>query len=649
MSLAWIAAAKDAAVVLLPFNEESGLRASDVMGNLQDLAAPTGLTEPAVVTSTFGRARKWAAATGLTAAETVAGAGKTRLSRTMSVEVVATVDTNETATTRWWVSRGRGDSANEHRQFGLGLTYASGWKLQAQWQDSARVDKTVESDVFTMPSGSVHFACVRRWVSTTQFEFDFYVNGAKVGATKTSSGAGSADIVDGAGGTFLVGCRFSGGVFSTGLVSGETIDEIRVSDRERTAEELLLTYRRMVEFPSWGGDLVRAFLPPPLQPGDIYSRDPDSIVQRELSVLGDGIGQAWSLLEELYQDFLPDRATRALERWESVTKLAPGPLDTYAARRQRVTGHLKKVWGYNRDDIRKAVFELLGLTETQTEIVEVSNRLADPFGSIGDAWYQEANNGTISATGGGQPRARLQWAIGVDATWTPTNKKPVALRRAVGDGTDLWVIAQFDLVNLSLPNAGSACGVFYGDWFNNEMRGFGIRTDAGVLKWYRLEILGGVLTRTTMSAVPAGNTAWLRIRVDDAAGRVYMEATVDPGAGFDGYEGPYGSIVQVALPAGDTPAKRKWAGVYGVSEVDPSVDAGDVYVDEFRMREPKTNRVYEWYIYADPALTTNPDVASAQVMVDRMKPAHTDGKVIRSKALLYDDDNNLLDRDPLGG
>lgn len=59
-------------------------------------------------------------------------------------------------------------------------------------------------------------------------------------------------------------------------------------------------------------------------------------------------------------------------------------------------------------------------------------------------------------------------------------------------------------------------------------------------------------------------------------------------------------------------------------------------------------KIYQFFIYRNPALPGTPDFAAAQEMVDRMKPSHTLGQVIASVNFLCDDPNSLCDRDRLG-
>lgn len=58
--------------------------------------------------------------------------------------------------------------------------------------------------------------------------------------------------------------------------------------------------------------------------------------------------------------------------------------------------------------------------------------------------------------------------------------------------------------------------------------------------------------------------------------------------------------------------------------------------------------IYRFFIYRDPTLGGTYFLASAQALVDSMKPTHTAGYVIESIDALYDDPFTLYDRDLLG-
>jgi uncharacterized protein YmfQ (DUF2313 family) len=81
-------------------------------------------------------------------------------------------------------------------------------------------------------------------------------------------------------------------------------------------------------------------------------------------------------------------------------------------------------------------------------------------------------------------------------------------------------------------------------------------------------------------------------------------------------------------------------------------DAADVVVIETSRAQAiavgDDREIYRFFIYRDPGLPGSYDIASAQDIVDRMKPSHTLGHVIESTSFLCEAPSSLCDRDRLG-
>lgn len=58
--------------------------------------------------------------------------------------------------------------------------------------------------------------------------------------------------------------------------------------------------------------------------------------------------------------------------------------------------------------------------------------------------------------------------------------------------------------------------------------------------------------------------------------------------------------------------------------------------------------IYRFFVYRDPSLPGTYFLAAAQALVDDMAPSHTQGTVIESIGMLYDDPHSLYDRDLMG-
>jgi hypothetical protein len=82
------------------------------------------------------------------------------------------------------------------------------------------------------------------------------------------------------------------------------------------------------------------------------------------------------------------------------------------------------------------------------------------------------------------------------------------------------------------------------------------------------------------------------------------------------------------------------------------LDPADVAVIErtraFVISIGDDREIFRFFIYRDPSLPGTAFIASAQALVDEMKPSHTIGTVIESIDFLCDDPLSLCDRDLLG-
>lgn len=83
-----------------------------------------------------------------------------------------------------------------------------------------------------------------------------------------------------------------------------------------------------------------------------------------------------------------------------------------------------------------------------------------------------------------------------------------------------------------------------------------------------------------------------------------------------------------------------------------ALDPVDVVVIErthaFAVSLGDDREIFRFFIYRNPALPGTYFLASAQTLVDKIKPSHTIGTVIESISFLCDDPLSLCDRDLLG-
>jgi hypothetical protein len=364
----------DDTAALLHFDEtDVGVQPADAVQGLDDLVVPTGLTAPAIVEGWFGSARRFAAGTGLEGAEL--DAGNLLLRRSMAIEAwVNLAPACGSNGSRTIVARGRRGSSAERRLFGLRVDVAGApsapiFTLRLGWDQGATPAAVAGADFVMRTPGWVYLAAVRRWFSAGEVEVDYYANGEPIGTISTAAGA----IVDGEGGHTAFGCEGDGAGGYVNEFLGD-LDEVRISRVERTAEEIRQTFRRIMVYQAYGYEALKALLPP----GKTYSQNPASAIQRELMVEGAGLGFAWSKLAELEDDFLPDRATGHLPRWEEALRLEPGPADLIAARRARCVSFLRKVHGFGVEQIKEALAPVLDCQPSDLEIIENDNTGPDP-------------------------------------------------------------------------------------------------------------------------------------------------------------------------------------------------------------------------------------------------------------------------------
>lgn len=602
-------------------DEPDGVWPSDSAGNVADLVAPAGLTAPSRAIGIVGYGRVWAAARGLKGAELVVDS--TKLRRSMAVEALVFPNGDGT---RLICQRGANTgTAAERVLWGLKLLKTgTACTLQMYWQKTAGSAATIAGRTFTQVTDWLYLAGVRRWVSAGSVAVDYYVNGEYIGSQTSTDG----DIDGGDGGTVFIGVNDGAGTPATGMVSGDIIDEIRISADERTAEELRQVFRRLFVFPALGGELVRAFLPP----GGAYSRDPSSVVQRELSVEGDGLANAWHLVTTLEEDFLPDRATETLEHWESVLGLIPGPGDGYSARRTRALSHLQTIHGFSRQKIADAIAPLLGVTAAQIVFTENKNRIGEDFGAaLTSAWVQITGNGTAPAVAAGA--LTLAFASGAhDCRWTTAVDGAPRVIRGIGEQEETEVYAK--ITSLTLPNTNDEAGIVIAKNSGSlpDHHVLGVARTGGGLVFVSDRVLSGVQTIATYAAAPA-TPFILRTRI------VGSTAEMSYGSTFDG---PW-TVVQTV---GTIPICA-FAGVGLVGGGAAPASSSSAVFDEVRVWMPRLTSVFRWLVTSSPAPPTGFNPAPAQALVNRLKPAHTEG-IVAGTVFLCDDPLSLTDATLLG-
>jgi hypothetical protein len=525
-------------------------------------------------------------------------------------------------------ARGVSGSSAELRLWGLEIEMASGIAtLRMFWEKSGGSQAAIDGPAFLPPSGYAYVAAVRRWKSATEVTVDYFVNGLAMDSYPSSDG----DIENGVGGTVTVGVRGDGaGGWERHFVG--TIDMVRVSADERTAEEIAAVTRFFFELPEQGYTLIKDYSPP----GEVYSTHPDSIVQRELMTEGDGLAMAWSLIDELGRDFLPDRATRTLPRWERILRLSPKPSDFIAERRARAVGFLRKVHGYNRNEILLAVDELLAATEDQLAILENSLAWVDPFtdASLGLRWQPfTPGNGTLSLVSN---KLRLTVPAATDCQWDGSVLHAVRARTSI-DGAYGIIAAKLDA--FTPADNGDMVGIYLQDEVSGDAHLFGIERLSGSARISSRIIKQGIQQAAVDLGAAPTLPALFRLK-QKQAGLVDLQWNDFS----DGWDTPWTTLSADVATVGNAP----WCGVFARSGA-ASATGFAADIDEVRGVMPVSLSVFRWFVFRDPALGGDPDIRGAQLTIEKMEPAHTKGSITESNSFKCDDSYSLCDRTPLGG
>jgi hypothetical protein len=614
-------------------NEPTGVPLSDRAGGLNDTVVVYG-TEPASVSTTLGRGRRFTGTNGFRMTEKLVDSN--HLTRTMAVEAVVDPDTMVNGDNCAILWRGSDDAtASGPWLWGMHLWLTGGvYYLGLTWKDN--VGNLASGFLnFVKPSGSFHVACVRRWISTSVVYVDGYVNGEKIG-TIGPVAYGTIEGTSGASAFTSIGYRLNSGIPEWGFKG--IIEEVRLWNREISAEEIRQSYRRLFVYPTWGGELVSAVQPP----GQSFTKNPTSVVRRVLAVEGDALSTAWGKLAELREDFLPDRATATLQRWEELTRQFPMATDFIADRRRRVASFLKKVHGYQVSEIKTALADILALTTAQIEVMENVNRWIELFDQAtlpNGRWRADPYSGTITWDTANN-RVTVQANAAVDSRWggTPGRLAPW-VRSGVAACEGAEIIAE--LRAYAVPATTDFAGLYVENWATNSAFMFGVGRDGGGLKFQRRTIVaGGTPTTVTYATVPpvSGTTFWLRMQFTTELDVTVSYSTTGP-------TGPWTDLATgIAAPI----PSFQFAGIVATSDAASPGSAVNAVCYGFRTWCPRSTTPYQWFVYRDPGLGGTPDLGAAQRITNSMRPAHTDGRVCQSKIFLAGTATCLAGRDPVG-
>jgi hypothetical protein len=627
--------------VLLHFAEEADhFRPADAQGNLDTLGVETGLTMPAIASAYTGPGRNFVAASsrGLVAADI---SGRDTLeTRDVTVEVITSIRASSVATwPRAVYVRGLGDgTAAERYSLGLELNKltapASPTHLEMRlfWMDSTGTIQTQPSGTFIAVGDDdfVYLAATRRWVSTTEVVCRYYVNGELLAEVTSANG----DIAGATTGHTTIGCRKNGGTY--GRFWDGIVDELAVRNYEMCQEEIQATWQRITVDQPAGVDLVTAMAPP----GSGWGRDRSTRMGKLVRVAGTLFGYALARARELRANWLPDRTYLAdLPRWERLYGIAPKALDSLDTRRARVVAFASRDNGYSPEQLQEVLLDPFDVVTTDdVDILEFTNRVDDDFATLElERWHTEpAANWTIVSGA-----LRGERASGVDARFDAANRNPYRCIMPLSSGEGRVVfLAKITALNVS---ADTLIGLHLFNWRSNNGLWVGLTPNAGVdYKLAYVSFKDGVQSALTTLVDPVTSASlpnWIRIIKDpDVAGRyVIGRSTIDALTGY----------TEVAVTG--LMEDPEWAG-FAVLGLDAS-GAGNnsMDFDEATIITPQGTRPFEWYAYRDPGIAGDPDILGANLLLRRLRPAHTHTAAITSHSVLCDDlDDGGCDRGPMG-
>lgn len=627
-------------ITLLHFDEPAGVLPSDATGNLEDLAPDAGSNAPAVVSAFtgFGRAFTQAGTTALVTHDV--GDPGTVLLRDVSIEALLSLTLTGAAGAQTVICRGLSDgSASEAVCWGLELAeqvgHAGYVEVRMFWEDNAGARHVAPPGVYQHPGdgAEIHLVATRRWETSNRVVCRYYVGGEMIAEVVSTAG----DISGGTTGHTTVGGRKHLGAW-TGFFQG-TLDELRVTDYELSPDEVRQTWDRLtVHQPN--GVVMFAGLSPV---GSWWYADPSNAIGRFVRVIGQGIGYTISSIEELRTMWLADRAPLAtIGRWEDVCGIIPRPHDSLDRRRSRVLAFLAREAGFAIPAIQELFSDLLDLRPADVQVLEFTNEIVDGFTTLEPEWWQVGPDVTWAAAGGVLTVAK---PLGADLRWYPGGA--VANIRMPLPAVDGY---QFCSVKLVSFWAGLPLNAFVGLWMQDRITRdavwFGVQDVAGVRKLGWRTQVGDVLGAFTAVLDPMPDQAvWLRLetsRTGFSGGVNYPSydlswSVTGPSTGFTKTTIGYGAHV----PA--------WAGIAVTCTDAATATALAAAFDDFKAFSWNGLRPFEWFLYRDPALPGTPDLAGAQALALRARPAHTLAGVCSSKSVLCDDPvYGLCDHGPCG-
>lgn len=618
----------------LPLDESAAsLYPSDASGHVGDPSL-VGATKPGVSSSSTltGYARDFirASAHGF---EYLDPSGAVRLVRDLTVLALVRVDVTTMGDTAigTLIQRGRG-GASDPKSFELRVTIeGTQVRLSLRWQTEAGVDVADTGIVIAWPTGDFVMLGAVREVVAGEFTVRYFVNEVAVSSADDPTpldcgGALSASL--------SLGCGMTSPTGNTNFFDG-AIDGLAVLDEALTADEAEWLYLRLSRDQPDGSAAMRRLVPP-----GVYSTDPSSRVQLELSIEGAALGYVKSLARRLRDYNLPSRAWGdMLSRWEAVTGHSPKAGDWLARRRERVLSFLGTVRGYGIADVREQLREAFDYADAaDVVIVEADNDFTEAFsaGAPSESAKIFAGGGAWSSDATAVAAGKLAFSATAADIRYRGRRSPDAGRylwSLDGDGVDAWIHGR---VTVTAHGA-------------TAIHGFAIGRDDDVDDWLFVGVtqIGGDPYISARRVIGADDSPPVTLEDPWLTSPTYFRIHTD---GDGNYLIKYGASDAAALAHAGValtgPTRPKWAG-FSVSAVTSSVTTSSEF-DDFFTHAPGGGQRLSWYAYRDPLDPGAPDMERARLIVERLKPAHTSASAVQVLAVKCDDAASRCDREPIG-
>lgn len=631
------------ASVFLRFDELlTTARPRDVAEGLNDLDVAAGIVMPPVVDGVTGNARQFTPATGHGLQATDRVSGSTLHTRDVTVQAILQWDlAGQVAhgNPGTILARGKGTAAAEYVAYGLEIRVVNAAALIGEvrwlWHTVAGVLKTQVGGHFQASTGFVLLTATRRWVSTAEVVLRYYLADELLAEIVSGDG----DIGGGTTGTMAIGSRQVGGAYARFFAGA--IDELRVIDRELTAEEIKATWDRIAVHQPRARGLVLDLHPPGFPMPD----NPAARVRKESAVWGDVFGYAAAQAENVRANVMPDRAYGdILARWEAITKQAPKLGDSTDIRRARVLGRLAQHAGIAIEGLDAALAPLVDTDVANLEIMAFDQTITDAFAALATQrwWAEPAADWTILS---GELRAQnTAGAVDLSLSASVRNWK-FCLTSMGGGGRGAKLIAK--LTPTTLP-ANCEVGIVFGDIAAGNVFLYGLGFDGATYEVYtepfRAWVSQGHVSRSSFGAAKP-TPLWLMLSQTGSIAYGEQPTLTDMIASWSTTSGIAGFA---ASPNIAHPSVAHWAGLYMRSFGGTSPNA-DARFDDLIMRAPCGDRSFQLYAFRDPGLAGRPDLVGANNIIRGLRQAHTNAAVITNKSTLCDDASTPCDMGPMGG